>query len=126
MDTRRTRGEGLFAEQREGAGGTERRERSHRSTITKEDIGLGCVLEVGKLEQALREAGQELLATSAGGSEGKFPWGSPEWLEKGRQEARETGIKRGRVKKKRRSEETRNIKCCGSNHIWKHRKESAW
>lgn len=30
----------------------------------------------------------------------KFPWGSLEWLEKGRQEATKTGIKRNRLKTK--------------------------
>lgn len=40
--------------------------------ITEEDIGLGCKLGVGKLGQALRKAGRELLASSAAGSEGSF------------------------------------------------------
>lgn len=71
-ESRRTGGEGLFAEQGEGAGKTERRERSHRGMITEEDVGLGCKLEVGKLGQALRKAGRELLASSAAESEGIF------------------------------------------------------
>lgn len=37
--------------------------------IAEEDVVLGCKLRVGNLEEALRKAGRELLATSATRSE---------------------------------------------------------
>lgn len=91
-------GEKLFAEQAEVAGKTGRRERSHRGMITEEDIGLGCKLEVGKLGQALRKAGRDLLASSTVGTEGSFHgevWSG--WKRAGKKLPRQAS--KGRVKK---------------------------
>lgn len=49
-----------------------RRERSQRRVITEENIGVSCKLEMGKLGQTLRKAEQQLMASSAAGSEGSF------------------------------------------------------
>lgn len=71
--------------------------------ITEENIGLTCKLEMGKLGQILRKAGQEFPASSAARSEGSFhgevSMGKSGMVEKGRQEATETGIKRNNKEK---------------------------
>lgn len=86
-------GEGLFAQQGTSTPdkGKEpdeaaRRERSQMREIAEEDIGLGCKLEMGKLGQTLRKAGQELLASRAAGSEGSFH--GKAWNSWGKREAR--------------------------------------
>lgn len=85
-------GEGLFAQQRTSTPDkgkepdeTARRERGQRRVISEEDIGLICKLEMRKLGQTLRKAGQELLASTAAGSEGSFQgkvWNS--WTKAGK------------------------------------------